>query len=84
MLQPLHSVDSLSLSLEEYLIKTKEIHSLKCTFKCIFRYSIKSNRWIVVSIESPRGVPPLDLLSFSAATQINERDILVFGGYDNT
>jgi hypothetical protein len=45
---------------------------------------VRSNRWIVVNIESARGVPPLELLSFSAAVQINERDILVFGGYDNS
>lgn len=39
---------------------------------------------MVVGIESPRGVPPLELLSFSAGLQINERDLLVFGGYDNS
>lgn len=32
----------------------------------------------------PRNVPTLELLSFSAAVQINESEILVFGGYDNT
>jgi uncharacterized protein YbaA (DUF1428 family) len=32
----------------------------------------------------PRNVPTLELLSFSAAVQINEAEILVFGGYDNT
>ena len=53
-------------------------------FLNIYRYSVRNNRWIVVGIESTRGVPPLDLLSFSAAVQINERDILVFGGYDNS
>ena len=47
-------------------------------------YSVRSNRWIVVNIESSRSIPPLELLSFSAAVQVNERDILVFGGYDNT
>ena len=47
-------------------------------------YSVRSNRWLVVNIETPRGIPPLELLSFSAAAQINERDILVFGGYDNS
>ena len=45
---------------------------------------MRSNRWIVVNIETPRGVPPLELLSFSAGVQINEREILVFGGYDNS
>jgi hypothetical protein len=45
---------------------------------------VRNNRWIVVNIETPRGVPPLELLSFSAAVQINDRDILVFGGYDNS
>jgi hypothetical protein len=38
----------------------------------------------VVGIESPKGIPQLELLSFSAAIQINDKDILVFGGYDNT
>ena len=45
---------------------------------------MRNNRWIVVNIESAKGVPPLELLSFSAAVQINEKDILVFGGYDNS
>lgn len=48
------------------------------------RYSIKSNRWIAVTVDMPRNVPTLELLSFSSAVQINESEILVFGGYDNT
>ncbi len=38
----------------------------------------------MVGINTPKNNPPLDLLSFSAAVQINEKDILVFGGYDNS
>jgi hypothetical protein len=38
----------------------------------------------VVNIETPKNVPALDLLSFSAALQINDTDLLVFGGYDNS
>ena len=48
------------------------------------RYSLKSNRWIAVAIETPANSPPLELLSFSAAAQINDKEILVFGGYDNS
>jgi hypothetical protein len=48
------------------------------------RYSLRNDRWIVVTIDSPRPTPSLELLSFSAATQINENELLVFGGYDNS
>ena len=46
-------------------------------------YSVSANRWIVVDIETPRNVPRLDLLSFSAAVQINPKEIFVFGGYND-
>ena len=45
---------------------------------------MRQNRWTVVNIETPRALGGLELLSFSAAVQINERDMLVFGGYDNS
>ena len=47
-------------------------------------YSVTNDRWIVVDIETPRTVPVLELLSFSAAVQINDKEILVFGGYNDS
>ena len=45
---------------------------------------MKSNRWVAVGIQTPPNSPPLELLSFSAAAQINDGEVLVFGGYDNS
>ena len=45
---------------------------------------MKINKWIVVNIESSKSSPKIELLSFSAAVQTSENEILVFGGYDNT
>jgi hypothetical protein len=37
-----------------------------------------------VDIEIPRNIPKLELLSFSAAVQINDKEIFVFGGYNDS
>ena len=47
------------------------------------RYNTQTDRWHVINIEA-RNSPRIELLSFSAAVQINNNEILVFGGYDNS
>lgn len=45
---------------------------------------MRSNRWTVVDIRYGAGIQKIEFLSFSAAVQINQNSVIVFGGYDNT
>lgn len=38
------------------------------------------DKWAIVSVTGGQ----IEMLSFSAGVQINETDVLVFGGYDNS
>jgi hypothetical protein len=77
------TVNTFSRSVESK-IKHKETTLFKCKCCLKFRYSIKKDKWIVVKIEYDRNEDKMELLSFSAGVQINENEILLFGGYDNS